>query len=141
MKKLAIIAATAAFGIFALLNLIHSLATDDPIGYFSQNPSRLLLVAGIAITGGLITWGFYMLPSRAQQRARVLSLIAAASAATAACGYFVYAYCSLASIAAKHGGSFWSPLPMFLPVLVMLLVVAALCWIASWRICRQGAKR
>jgi hypothetical protein len=139
MKKLAMIAAIAVFAIPALFDLIRNFA--NPIGYYSEYPSRLLWVAAIAITAGLVAWSYYKLPPRAQEHARTISLVMAASVATAALGYFIYAFFSLASIVARHGGSFWSPLSMVLPVLLMSLAVSGFCWAAIWRVWRKGVSR
>lgn len=51
MKKWGAIAAMVAFAVYAVLSLVHDFAANDPIGYFSEAPSRLLYVAEIAITG------------------------------------------------------------------------------------------
>lgn len=141
MKKWGIIAAVAAFGIFAVLDVMHDFVDSNPIGYFSRDPSRLLYVAGIAVAGGLLTLGYYKLSLRTQRRVRMLSLGMAACAATAAFGYFVFAFFSLASIASKHGGSTWPVLSMLLPVLLVLCGMAAYCWFACWRVWRTGVSR
>ena len=137
MKKLGMITAVSALGVFAVLDLIRSFVVDDPIGYFRQEPSGLLYVAGIAVLGGLVVGGFYNLSARARRQAQIVGLGAVASGATAAVGYFVFLFFSLASTVFKHGVSFWSPLSMFLPVLFILLAVATCCWIACWRVWRK----
>ena len=71
MKKWGAIAAVTAFAIFVVVNFLHDVVTSDPIGYFSREPGRLLYVAGIAIAGGLLTLGYYKLPSHTQRRARM----------------------------------------------------------------------
>ena len=45
--------------IFAIADTIHSLVANDAFHYFSEQPSRLLLVAAIGIAGGLIALCFF----------------------------------------------------------------------------------
>jgi hypothetical protein len=119
----------------------YDFIANDPIGYFRQEPSRLLAVAGIAITGGLVTLGFYRLPPRAQRQVGMFGLAAAASAAAAAIGYFVFAFFSIAPIISRYGGSTRPLLLMLLPVWFMLLAISAGCGYACWRVWKSGVLR
>ena len=127
-------AALAACAIFAVADIIHDFIANDPIGYFRQEPSGLLTVAGIAITGGLVTLGFCRLPPRTRRQVKMCGLAAVASAATAAIGYFVFALFSIAPIISRYGGSTRPLLLMLLPVLFMLLAISAGCGYACWRV-------
>jgi len=90
MKKLVGIILVAAFAIFAITDTIHDFRTNDPIHYFSQQPSRLLLVAVIAIAGGLVMFAFYRLSPSWQRRMKLLTLGLAASFLAAFTGYTLY---------------------------------------------------
>jgi len=140
MRKWGAIAAVTAFAIFAAVDLVRDAVTNDPIGYYSREPGRLLYVAGIAVAGGLLTLGYYKLPSRTQRRVRMLSLGAAASVATAAFCYFASISVSLASMISKLGGSVWTVV-MMLPIVMLLAAVAGSCWFACWRVWKTGASR
>jgi hypothetical protein len=41
-KKWSAIAAVAVFATFAVAEIVHEFVTNDPIGYFSAKPHRLL---------------------------------------------------------------------------------------------------
>jgi len=124
-------------GIFALFELLDILATGAPIEYFRDSPNDLLWVAEIAIAGGLVTWAFCKLPIRVQGFASILGLGALAVGATTGLGFCVYAFISLASIEVELGVSVWNPLPIFLPVVFLLPLVAVYYWIACWRAWRK----
>ena len=134
MKKWGVILAVAAIAIFEAVELAHDGVASDPIGYFSREPSRWLYVAGIAITGGLLTLGYSKLPLRPRRLVKMFSLGAAASIATGVFGYFVFILYSLASVVPEHGGSAWAVLLKILPVLLLLSAFAASCWFRCWRV-------
>ena len=136
MKKWSIIAAVTAFAIFAVADLVHDFVTNDPIGYFSTEPHRLLYVAAIAIAGGLAALGFYRLSPRAQRHVRVFGWGAAASTMTAFVGCFVFRFLSLFSFIGGSGGTIW--------ILILLLVfsgIAAYFWFEFCRAWKTGVSR
>jgi H+/Cl- antiporter ClcA len=90
MKKVGIIILFVAFAIFAVVDTIHDFRTNDPIQYFSQQPLRLLLVAAIAIAGGLLAYVFFRLSPFWQRRMKLLALGLAASFLVAFTGYMFY---------------------------------------------------
>ena len=141
MKTLTILAAVAAFAIFAVADLIHDFTANDPIGYFRQDPSRLLTVAGIAITGGLVALLFYRLPPRTQKQVKLLGWAAAATGCTAAVGYFGFISFSLGSLISRAGGSIRPLLLTVLPFLFLYAAVSAGCWYGCWRLWKSGVWR
>jgi len=132
MKKTRYIVAVTAFAIFAVADLVHDFVANDPIGYFSTEPRRLLYVAAIAIAGGLATLGYYGLSPRVHRHIELFGRGAAASIMTAFVGYCVYRFLSFA---AYYGGSvraIW-----LLPLLLMLSGIAAYLW---YEFCRAWKK-
>jgi hypothetical protein len=139
MRKWSVIAAVTAFAIFAVADLVHDFVANDPIGYFSAEPHRLLYVAAIAIAGGLAALGFYRLSPRAQRHVRVFSWGAAASTMTAAVGYAVFCFLSLFSFMVESGGTI-----RILEVLLLLLLfsgIAAYFWYEFRRVWKTGVSR
>ena len=61
MKRWGAKVAIALFAVFAIADIVHELVANDPVRYFASQPSRLLLVAAIAIPGGLVTFGLLRL--------------------------------------------------------------------------------
>ena len=95
MKKLAVIIAVALFAIFAIADIVHDLAINDPVHYFSEQPHQLLVVAAIAITGGLVAFIFYRLSPHYRRRVKLITLGSAASFVTACGVYFGYQFLRL----------------------------------------------
>ena len=123
----------AAFAIFAVTDLVHDFTTNDPIGYFSTEPHRLLYVAVIAMAGGLAALGFSRLSPRAQRNVRAFSWGAAATTMTWFIGYFVFRFLSLSSFIGESGGA--------MRVLLLLLFscgLAAYCWFEFCRAWKRG---
>jgi hypothetical protein len=136
MKRWGVIAAVTAFTIFAVADLVYDFVTNDPIGYFSSEPHRLLYVAAIAIAGALAALGFYRLSPRAQRHVRVFAWGATASTMTVATGYFVFRFLSLSSFIGESGGT--------MRVLLSLLFffgIAAYFWFEFWRTRKTGASQ
>jgi hypothetical protein len=132
MKKLGVIILFVAFAIFAVVDTIHDFRTNDPIHYFSEQPLRLLLVAAIAITGGLVTFVFFRLSPSWQRRAKLLALGLAASFLAAFTGYmlFVLARCL------SFFGIANSPL-YFILMPVYFGIIDALLWYIFYRVYRK----
>lgn len=139
MKKWSLIAAVTAFAIFAVADLVHDFVANDPIGYFSAEPHRLLYVAGIAIPGGLAAWGFHRLSPRAQRHLRLCGWGAAASAMTAIAGCAVFCFLSLFSFIVELGGA-----TRILEVFLLLLLsfgIAAYFWHEFRRVWKTGVSQ
>ena len=139
MRRWSVIAAVTAFAIFAVADLVHDFVANDPIGYFSAQPNRLLYVAAIAIAGGLAALGFYRLSPRAQRHVRVFSWGAAASTMTAVVGYGGFCFLSLFSFIVESGGTI-----RILEVLLLLLLfsgIAAYFWNEFRRVWKTGVSR
>ena len=95
MKKLVGKIVIVAFAIFAIADTIHDFIANDTIGYFSDQPHRLLLVAVIGIAGGLVAFGFSVLSPRLQRRVKIAVLGLGASFVIAAGGYLSFQVSSL----------------------------------------------
>jgi hypothetical protein len=90
MKKLGAIIAVTLLAIFAIADIVHDFITNDPVHYFSEQPRQLLVVAAIAIGGGLVTFLFCSLSPHWQRRAILITLGSAAGLVTLAAGHFCY---------------------------------------------------
>ncbi len=90
MKKIGATIVVTLFAIFAIANIVHDFITNDPVHYFSEQPHQLLVVAAIAIGGGLIAFLFYSLSPHWQRRAKLITLGSAAGFVTLAGGYFFF---------------------------------------------------
>jgi hypothetical protein len=88
IEKLTAVAAVSSILIWGALIEVKEFIENDPIGYFFSRPSRLLLVAAIAIGGGLIAYAFSRLPSRAKYLVEFSGWTLAASAMTIFCACF-----------------------------------------------------
>ena len=72
MTKWSAIVAVMAFAIFAVLDIIHNFVRNDPVDYFEERPRRLLIVASIAIAGGLVALVFEQLSPRVKAHGEVV---------------------------------------------------------------------
>jgi len=70
MRKLGAIVLVTLVAILAIADIIHDFIANDPLHYFSEQPHQLLVVAAIAIVGGLITFFFYRLSPHWQWRGK-----------------------------------------------------------------------
>jgi hypothetical protein len=139
MRKWRVITAVTACSIFAVANVVHEFITNDPIGYFSAEPHRLLYVAAIAIVGGLGVFGFHRLSPRAQWHVRVFSWGAAASTMTVAVCYALFGFLSLFSFIVEAGGTIW----IFVVLLLLLLFsgIAAYFWYEFRQVWKTGVSQ
>jgi ABC-type multidrug transport system permease subunit len=99
---------------------------NDPVHYFSEQPHQLLVVAAIAIVGGLITLMFYRLSPHWRRRAKLITLGFTA-------GLFTYGGCCFSYLLAKFPYSLNWAMPHHLLYLLMaialgMIVVAGLLW-------------
>ena len=131
MKRFAVMFLIVCFVIFALMDSIHDLATTNPISFFSEKPARLLLVAAIAISGGLIVFVFYRLPSRWQHRVTLIALASAAIGCTAFLCSLVYTWIQISRIAGT----------LVFPTSVMAgpLIAVGLLWFLFYRVLKKKA--
>ena len=134
MKKLCVIILFIAFAIFAVVDTIHDFRTNDPIDYFSQQPSRLLFVAAIAIAGGLAMFAFYRLSPSWQRRMKFLALGLAASFLAAFTGYMLYVLVRSLSFF----GIAKSPL-YFILIPMCFGAIDALLWYEFYRVSKKRA--
>ncbi|MGA2854058.1 MAG: hypothetical protein ABSE90_08015 [Verrucomicrobiota bacterium] len=132
MKKLGIIILFIAFAIYAVVDTIHEFRTNDPIHYFSEQPSRLLLVMAIAIFSGLAVFVFFRLSPLWQHRATLLALGLAASFLAAFTGYQLYVVARCLSFF----GIANSPL-YFLLIPVCFGAIDALLWYGFYRVSKK----
>ena len=118
----------AALGIFGLTKMVNDFIANDGIHYFSQQPDRLLFVAGTAIAGGLIAFGFSALWRRLQRGIKLAVLAAGGSFFMALAGYVSIQFVNWEARVDPAG-------PRLIPWVLVLpaLVVASLFWIGFYR--------
>lgn len=126
MKRLLGIIVVVAFGIFAVADTIHDFIANDTVHYFSEQPDRLLLVAAIAIVGGLIVFCFCLLSPRLQRRVRLLTLGSVASFVMIAGGYFALRFWRLPAQ--------MIPRQMSLYLLLFTVTIAAMIWFEFYQV-------
>ncbi len=132
MKRWSVIVAGTLLVILVVADFVHDFITFDPIHYYAQQPGRLLWVAAIAIGGGLITFAFWRLSPRWQQRLKLLASVSAAVCLTALAGYFVDVFVWWSS---------WSGISNT-PVLIIIMPLclgagAAFLWSVSYRLSKK----
>jgi hypothetical protein len=132
MKKLGVIILFIAFAIYVVVDTIHEFRTNDPIHYFSEQPSRLLLVMAIAIAGGLAVFIFYRLSPLWQRRMKLLALGLAASFLVAFTGYMLYVLARCLSFF----GIASSPL-YFILMPVCFGIIDTLLWYEFYRVYKK----
>jgi len=103
MKKWVAIVAVMFFAIFAIADFIHDFSTNDPIGYFTAKPMRIILVGVIALVGGLTTAGFYGLSPCRQRMAKLLIFGTVAIFSTGAFGYSIFYFLKYKSFFSESG--------------------------------------
>lgn len=132
MKKLVGILLIVVFAIFAIADIIHDFIANDTIHYFSEQPHQLLLIAGIGIAGGLVTFGFSLLSSRLQRGIKLVALGSGGSFVILAGSYFIY---QVASLPVRIDSS----LPRHMPWLLSLatVAIAGLCWFEFYQVWRS----
>jgi hypothetical protein len=74
MSKTVVIVVIALLGLLEVLDLIHDFIANAPIHYFAQHPFSLLIVAAIAVLGGLLALGFSRLSPAWQGGIQLISL-------------------------------------------------------------------
>ena len=127
MKKLGIIIAVTLFAILAVADIVHDFATNDPVHYFSEQPHQLLVVAAIAIIGGLIALFFYRLSPHWQRRVKLITLGLTATFVTMCGVYFGYQFARLP----VFGGH------TLALALLCIGTIAALLWFEFYQIFRS----
>jgi hypothetical protein len=132
MKKPGVIILLVAFAIFAVVDIIHDFRTNDPIQYFSQQPLRLLLVAAIAIAGGLAAFVFFRLSPSWQRRAKLLALGLAASFTATFTGYMLYILVRCCSFFGVTNSPLYF---IFMPV--YFGIIDAVLWYVFYRVYRK----
>ena len=95
MKKVGGIVLVAAFGIFAMADLIYDFVSNDGVHYFSDQPHRLSLVALIGLAGGLLAFGFSALSPRLQREIKLVVLGSGGSLVVLAGGYLSFKLANL----------------------------------------------
>ena len=80
----------AALNILAMACLVHDFLRSDGFHYFFHRPERLLLVAMIAIAGGLLAHAFSMLPPILRRRLHLIALASAAAFVSLAGPYVTF---------------------------------------------------
>ena len=90
MRKLAVICGLALFAIFAVGDFVRDFIASEPIRYFAVQPLRWLLVAAIAVGGGLIWLIFSRLSPQLQRKVELCAIASAASCLTAIGVWLLY---------------------------------------------------
>jgi hypothetical protein len=90
MEKWLAIIAVIACGFFIVSDIVRDFINDDPVQYFMAKPKRLLLVAAIAIVGGLLTLIYDNLSPRSKRRVKLFALGLAAGCMTLFIGYLAF---------------------------------------------------
>jgi len=115
-----------AFATCTVTDYIQDFSANDTLGYYSQQPLRLLLVGAIGVAGGLAAHGFYRLPSPWQRRVKLLALGAAAATLTLVGGSIFF---ELRQIHFAGSSIFWP-----------FGAAALLLWIEFYRVWRVSNK-
>jgi hypothetical protein len=127
VKRFCLLIAVVVFAIFAITDVVHDIIVNDPVHYFAEQPHQLLVVALIAIVGGLLTLLFYRLSPHSQRRVKLFTLGLAASFVTVCGLYFVFQFARLQA---------FSGYTLAL-ALLCVGVVAALLWLEFYHLCRS----
>lgn len=132
MKKMFGIILVAAFAIFAIADIIHDFIANDTVHYYSEQPHRLLLAAGIGIVGGFVALCFYLLSPRLQRRAKLVALGLAASLVMLGGGYFAFRFASLSP-------QLDSAIPHHMPLILLLwtIAIAGFVWFEFYQVLRS----
>ena len=127
MRKVGVIVVVTLFAIFSIADIVRDFIANDPVHYFSEQPSQLLVVAAIAIVGGLVVLFFYRLSPHWQRRVKLFTLGSAASFVTVCGVYFGYEFARL---------SFFSGYTLTLAFLG-IGAIASLLWFEFYQIFRS----
>ena len=92
MKKWFAIVAIVLFAIFAITDTVHGFIANNTIGYFAEQPHRLVLVAIIGIVGGIAALIFDKLSSKAKRSVKLFVVGSVASCLTFFAGYFLFMF-------------------------------------------------
>ena len=110
-----------ALGVFA--GIAHEFVINEPIKYFSEDPSRLIPVFGIAVVYALLLAGYDRLPSIAK---RIIMLLSWGLAACCMTLLFIYfAAISYSQLLETNSPDY---LRMVIFGLVMIAIVTAYLW-------------
>ena len=72
MRKWSVIVLVALFLILGVLSVVHDIISNDTVGYFAEQPQRLLWVAAIAIGTGLVALALHRIVIPALRRPTVV---------------------------------------------------------------------
>jgi len=92
MKKWIIKLVVGLLAIVAVVDLVYDFIANDTTHYFTAQPQRLLLVAVIAIIGGLATVLFDRLTPRSKRCAELLTLGLIGTALIWFAGWFLFVF-------------------------------------------------
>jgi hypothetical protein len=129
MKKVAFIIAVALFAVFAIADIVHDFATNDPVHYFAEQTHQLIVVAAVAIVGGLIAFVFYWLSPHCQRRVKLITVGSAASFVTVCGVYFGYQFLRLSVFGGYTLGL----------AFLCIGTIAGLLWFEFYQICGRRA--
>ncbi|MFO1513768.1 MAG: hypothetical protein U1F83_12770 [Verrucomicrobiota bacterium] len=115
----------------------YEFASSDPIQYYSQKKSRLIVVASIGLLGGLLAFAFSKLSSQNRHRVKLLTLCLAACLLTAFAGYFSFDFFSLVNQIGPSQLGLDGILKGFMFIPLLPILASTLLWL----ICIRAFKR
>ena len=131
MRRLAVFCAFALFAIFAVGDFVNDFVANEPIRYFAVQPLRLLLVAAIAVIGGLICLVFYRLSPRWQHKVELFAIGSSAICLTVVAGSLLY---EIAGLSLQLGVL---PGIVFIKGIACSFGGAALLWVVFYRVSKK----
>ena len=132
MKRWIVIFTVTLFAIVAVVDVVHDFVTNDPVHYFIEQPRHLLLVAIIAITGGLIAFVFDRLSPQLKSSVKLFTLGSVASCLTVLTGYFTFEVARLSSLLGSSDGR-----RAFMLVPLCLGLVVVLLWLEFFQVFKK----
>ncbi len=95
MKKWGDTIAITVFAIIAIVEVVHDFVVNETIHYFADEPRRLMLVASIAMSGGLAALVFERLSPYIRRRIKLYALGSALIFLIIFTGYFLFEFAGL----------------------------------------------
>jgi hypothetical protein len=127
MKSWGVAFALFFVSVLVVVDMVHEFISNDAIDYFSSRPKRLLLVAAVAIGGGVLAEVLDRLSHRAKRAVRLAGWGAAATFVTCFSVYCVYESFAVSPMVSAAAGQ-W---PFLL--LLMFASFAAYLWFEFYR--------
>ena len=104
MKRWSVALVLFAVSVLAIVDMVHEFFSKDAIDYFSSGPKRLLLVAVVAIGGGILAALLDRLSHPTKRAGRLIAWGTAAAYATCFSGYSFYESFALSPMVSAAAG-------------------------------------